>query len=205
MTTYYLYVKTHNITGLKYLGQTRFNPYEYKGSGTYWKSHIKKHGNDLSTTILLETTDKSKLIEQGLYYSDLWQVDTSEEWANLIKEIGPGRSGPPSEEIRRKISESTKGKNKGKIPWNKGKTDIYSNSTKEAMGKANIGNSYNKGKTRTEEHKQKISEANRGRPAHNKGIPCSEEQKAKLRGKVRSEESRKRIKEAAIRRCGHII
>ena len=37
----YLYVKTHNKSGLKYLGKTIQNPFKYKGSGTYWLRHIK--------------------------------------------------------------------------------------------------------------------------------------------------------------------
>ena len=45
MPIYTLYVKTHNKTGLKYLGRTTQDPYKYKGSGTYWRSHLKKHGN----------------------------------------------------------------------------------------------------------------------------------------------------------------
>ena len=103
MTTYYLYVKTHNKTGLKYLGQTMYEPYTYQGSGTYWKSHIKKHGYDVTTEILLETDDKKELIKQGLYYSKLWEVDKNDHWANLIMEIGPGRSGPTPDYIKQKI------------------------------------------------------------------------------------------------------
>lgn len=39
----YLYVKTHNITGLKYLGKTNNkDPHSYKGSGKYWILHCKK-------------------------------------------------------------------------------------------------------------------------------------------------------------------
>lgn len=61
MLNTYLYVKTHNKTGLKYLGKTVRNPYSYKGSGTRWINHIKKHGNDVKTQILFETNDKEKL------------------------------------------------------------------------------------------------------------------------------------------------
>ena len=43
----HLYIKTHNITGLKYFGKTIGNPYSYKGSGTYWNNHLKKHGNNI--------------------------------------------------------------------------------------------------------------------------------------------------------------
>ena len=46
---------------------------------------------------------------------------------------------------------------KGRIPWNKGKT----------------------GHKHSEETKRKLSNANKGKPAHNKGIPMSDEAKAK--------------------------
>ena len=39
----YLYIKTHNVTGLKYLGKTTQDPYKYKGSGKRWTNHINKH------------------------------------------------------------------------------------------------------------------------------------------------------------------
>lgn len=49
--TIYLYVKTHNITGKKYLGKTTRDDYhEYPGSGKIWKKHLKKHGYDYSTS-----------------------------------------------------------------------------------------------------------------------------------------------------------
>lgn len=94
MNIYYLYIKTHNKTGLKYLGQTKSkNPHKYKGSGKYWKLHLKKHGNDFTTTILLETTDKNKVREMGIYYSNEWDIVASNEWANLKIECGDG-GGP---------------------------------------------------------------------------------------------------------------
>ena len=45
---FYLYIKTHSKTGLKYLGYTqKKDPFSYTGSGTYWKRHLKKHGEFL--------------------------------------------------------------------------------------------------------------------------------------------------------------
>ena len=87
---YYLYVKTHNITGLKYLGQTIRDPYKYRGSGKFWIRHIKKYGYDVSTEILLETTSKEQLTERGIYYSTKYNIVSSNQWANLKEETGDG-------------------------------------------------------------------------------------------------------------------
>ena len=40
----WLYIKEHNVTGLKYFGKTTRDPLKYKGSGTHWTRHISKHG-----------------------------------------------------------------------------------------------------------------------------------------------------------------
>lgn len=87
---YYLYVKTHNVTGLKYLGQTTRNPIIYKGSGKRWNNHLNIHGNDVTTEILFETEDKIALAIQGLYYSELWNIVNDYNWANIINENGTG-------------------------------------------------------------------------------------------------------------------
>jgi len=49
----FIYIKIHNYTGLKYFGRTiRKNVYKYKGSGKYWKRHIKIHGYDCKTFVI---------------------------------------------------------------------------------------------------------------------------------------------------------
>lgn len=88
--TIYLYVKTHNKTGLKYLGKTSQEPFRYLGSGVRWRKHLKKHGIDISTEILCESHDPQYIKEQGIYYSLLWDVVNSKEWANLKIEEGDG-------------------------------------------------------------------------------------------------------------------
>ncbi len=55
----YLYKKTHNITGLQYLGKTTKDPYKYKGSGTRWLNHLNIHGFDITTEILKECKSKA--------------------------------------------------------------------------------------------------------------------------------------------------
>lgn len=91
MSIYTLYVKTHNKTGKKYLGQTKSkDPHKYKGSGIYWNNHCKVHGYDYTTEIIRECQSKSELKEWGIYYSELWNIVESEEWANLKPETGEG-------------------------------------------------------------------------------------------------------------------
>ena len=86
----YLYLKTHNKTGLKYLGKTVKNPHSYLGSGKHWRRHLAKHGNDITTEILLETEDQIELSNAGLYYSNLWNIVEDKGFANMRPESGDG-------------------------------------------------------------------------------------------------------------------
>src|ERR1035437_6963139 len=87
--SYKLLIKQHKITGMRYLCVTSKSDYKgYRGSGTYWRLHLKKHGTDLDTILLLETNDKHELSGAGKYYSILYNVVESDEWANLVPEIG---------------------------------------------------------------------------------------------------------------------
>lgn len=91
MTIYYLYVKTHKITGLKYLGYTgKEDPYTYTGSGTRWLNHLHVHGFNFTTEILKECTSKTEIREHGVYFSRLWNVVSDKNWANLKEEQGDG-------------------------------------------------------------------------------------------------------------------
>lgn len=96
----YLYVKTHNVTGLKYLGKTQKDPIKYKGSGKYWKQHIKYHGYDVNTEIIFQSESIKEISEKGIYFSELWNIVESKEWANMRPESGDG--GDTSEYINYK-------------------------------------------------------------------------------------------------------
>lgn len=93
----YLYVKTHNKTGLKYLGKTTAkDPHKYPGSGKYWKTHLATHGVNYTTEIIKECHSVKELKKWGLYYSNLWNVIESDAWANLKEEQGDGGAYPNS-------------------------------------------------------------------------------------------------------------
>jgi len=114
MTIYSLYVKTHNKTGLKYLGQTKvMDPHKYKGSGVDWTTHLKEYGSDYTTEIIYTSQYKDEVNDKGLFYSKLWNVVNGMDdfgnkiWANRIPEKGAGGgSGPHTPETVAKILET---------------------------------------------------------------------------------------------------
>lgn len=110
---YTLYIKTHNVTQLKYLGFTTKDPFTYKGSGTYWKRHIKKYGYDVTTEVLFQTTNKQEIGEKGQYYSIIWDIVNAVNengikiWANLAPETANG-GVELTEEQKKQLSQKMK-------------------------------------------------------------------------------------------------
>jgi hypothetical protein len=147
MTIYYLYVKIHNRTKLKYLGQTYRDPFKYKGSGTRWLNHINKHGYDISTKLIAAFDNKDDLAAAGMFWSKKWNIVASNEWANLTEENGTSIAGHKgkrhSDAAKLKISLALKGRpksdsskmgnKKGYIPWNKGLSGYKRNSRLNAI------------------------------------------------------------------------
>lgn len=122
-----LYIKRHSATGLLYFGKTiKADVNSYKGSGKYWKSHIKEHGVDLVETLWVSEpfTDKDDLIEFATFFSEYYDIVNSDKWANLTIENGidGGDSGvyphwlighKDSKQTKIKRSQSLKGSNNG--------------------------------------------------------------------------------------------
>lgn len=109
----HLYIKTHNTTGLKYFGKTTRDPYSYSGSGKYWKKHLKKHGDNVTTEIVGSFPSKEECESFALQFSIENNIIESGQWANLINENG--LDGAPkgnvlNNSIKQKISDSLKGK-----------------------------------------------------------------------------------------------
>lgn len=83
-----LYVKTHNVTGLKYFGKMITTKKYYRGSGTYWLRHLAIHGNDVNTEILGTFMDEIECILYAIEFSVMHNIVKSSEWANLMIETG---------------------------------------------------------------------------------------------------------------------
>ena len=184
--------------GLNYIGITHRDPYKYKGSGVYWKKHLKFHkfkSVDIHTIILFETTDYFELCEKGKYYSELYDIVNSKYWANLIPETGENSvlGMKHSDETKKKISLIHKGRFSGSKNPMFGK--IVSEETRKKISNSNIG------QKRTQETKNKISNKLKGNK-NTLGYKHSEETKKKFsesnrgkRKKPKSEEEKKLMSE----------
>jgi hypothetical protein len=177
-TIYYLYHKISPFN-LNYLGVTKRNPYNYRGSGKYWRRHLKKHNiktKDIITIVLFSTNNIELLEEKAKYYSKEYDMVSSEEWANLTPETGNNTlfGFKHNEESKKKMSESRKRQK----AWNKGITASIelkkklsqshighpvSDETKEKIRKALIGNKHTQGFKHSNESKMKISNSNKGK------------------------------------------
>ena len=148
-TTIYLYLKTHNETGLQYFGMTKQDPYKYRGSGKRWKNHLFKHGNNVRTEIIFESEDKDEISDVGIFYSGMWDIVKSPRFANLKIEEGDGgfdHINDGSEEHKERCRRAAKSvKNRY----------VFTEQDRIA------GNTSFQGKSHTEETKKKISEANK--------------------------------------------
>jgi len=109
---YFLMLKTHNQTKLKYLcfhHGTISSCYTYNGSGSYWTSHLSKHGKDITTEILLESFNRDDISNRGIQLSKEWDIVKSKEYANLTIEDAQTTAEPLQRpEVRSKRLESFK-------------------------------------------------------------------------------------------------
>jgi hypothetical protein len=176
----WLYVKQHNDTGLKYFGKTNRDPNTYKGSGTYWRRHLKKHGNNVTTMWSKLFTNRDELIEFALNFSKAENIVESDEWANIIPENGidgnvtgyvlPALTKQKLLEANAGIPKSTEHKAKLSAI---GKERVASEETRAKM-------SASASKPKSEKWKLAASANRTGKPANNKGVPHSAETKLKM-------------------------
>ncbi len=193
----YLYIKQHSITGLKYFGKTtNSNPFKYPGSGSYWSSHIKKHGKDFIRTIEIFGFDNQKLCTEFALKFSIdnniieEKINGKKTWANLTPENGLDgtiKGTKRSEQTKARISKSSKGRTWKVKDTSKISVSLIGKSRSDET-KLKIGRGH-KGKILSEETKRKLSEAN-------KGYKHSDEAKVKM---SKSSKGRKQI----IVECPH--
>jgi len=149
----YIYVK-QSPKGLLYLGKTVQDPYKYEGSGLRWKRHLNLHNlknSDLQTWILHETINEDEVKELGLYYSNLFNVVKSDNWANMKEEMGDGGFG-----------------SKEAHPWFGRKKTLEH---RQKLTITSKGNKSNLGKTHSDETRTKQSLAQKGKKKRDAECP----------------------------------
>jgi hypothetical protein len=192
----YLYLKIHNQTGFKYLGKTvSKDPHLYKGSGKVWSRHIKKHGYDVTTIILLASEDDKEIAETGKFFSKIFGVVKSKEFANIREETGDGgdtwSTNPNKEETLSKILTRTRGQKRTdqqkkniSDALNRTNTSYSGHDTKNNAtftNKKHRNDTIEKIKISNRRFRDKSSKKNRiPEKSYNKGIPKTKEHKRKL-------------------------
>jgi hypothetical protein len=164
-------IKTHNVTGLKYLCKcSNRDPYKYKGSGVYWKRHLKEHGRDINTEVIFSSEDLEEFSAKCLEVSIKLDVKNSDEWANLIEETGLDggvtHRNPHwligfkhSEETKRLISDASKNMKRSPLP-----EEARLKISEKLKGKPMLCSP--KGKPKSDEHREKLSKARKGMAAN---------------------------------------
>ena len=153
---------------------------------------LRKYGLDNFVYCVLE----ENILRENLNLKEIDWIEEFDSFYNGYNMSAGGGQTIFSEEVKRKLSES----HKGKTPWNKGKRYTLTEEEKNKIYESRRGkSSWNKGISMSEETKKKLSESLKGRAAWNKGKTniYSEETRKRisesLKGKKRSEETKKKI------------
>lgn len=217
---YHYFYKITNIKNNKYyygVHSTHNLDDGYMGSGVIIKKNINKYGTEFLQKDILKFFNSSD--EMFAYEKQFVNEDIIND-PNCYNLVGGGNGYTinhyVSQEVKNKLSKKAKnrpsqnagkkfvtknGKNKMicvseveqylKDGWSLG--IYYSEDSRKKLASNGF-----KGKKFTDEQRKKLSEAKKGRPANNKGIPMSEAQKELLRklntGKKHSEETKQKIK-----------
>jgi hypothetical protein len=191
-----LLVVTHNVTGLKYFCKTtRLDRLAwYKGSGIAWRKHLREHGADVTVDLLGIYKDQAECLSVAKEFSQKNDIVKSSGWANLVEELG-------------KNGASLKGE---RNPFY-GKT--HSPEVLQRIKLFKVGNKTNAGRVVSPEHRQKLSDALKGRknPLISQkltGRKLSAETKRKLseanKGVPFSEDRKEKIRQAALRQWAKV-
>lgn len=188
-----IYKTTNLTTGKIYIGKDKKNNPDYIGSGKILKYAIKKYGKEnFKKEILEECSSLQELSDREKYWISKLN-STDRQIGYNIAEGGLGgdtfSKNPNKEKIRNKMRMLSTGKS-------------HSSITKEKISKLRTGSgngkygkpAWNRGIPMSNEQKQKISTTNRGKLL---GIPRSDEVKEKisnrLKGKSKSVEHCEKI------------
>ena len=211
----FIYLTTNLVNGKIYIGRSEFSENKrhnaiYLGSGHKFKIAFKKYGrkNFKRKILRLCFTEHELTVWEHVYIKKYHSQDKNIGYNIADGDVNTSEYNPmKNPEVYEKSKKANRRTTRNK-EYRKKQSEIMIEYFKTHEGTF-------KGKHHTEESKKKMSEKHKGRPAHNKGIPASEEQKRKQSeamkgkyvgeksyayGKHPSEETRKRMSEAAKKR-----
>jgi hypothetical protein len=155
------------------IGKTDKRAFSKHSRNKYWKHIVEKVGYTIDILVSQTPWEDACKLEKLL----IEKYGRRDLGLGLLVNMTDGGEGinNPSEETKEKLRKANIGENNpmfGKKPHNLGKP--HSDDARKKMSDAG------KIKLFTEEHKNNISKANKGKPAPNKGIPISDETRKKL-------------------------
>lgn len=199
----YIYITENLVNHKKYIGQKKSEKFlhnKYLGSGSILRKAIEKYGTEnFEVTMICECYSKEELDEKEQYYISFYNAVKDDNFYNLTKGGESGLGGPKfkghkhTEATKKLISETSKGENNGfygkqhteeckKIMSEKAKNrKPVSQETRNKLSKIHKGVKF------TEEHKRKISEAQKGEKGNNYGKKLSKETKDKISNTVHNQ------------------
>ena len=221
-----IYKYTNQINGKAYIGKT------YRDAETRRKEHLSGRGNQPLAGAFKKYGKANftyEILHDGIIPEilDSFEIQAIAEHNTVVPNgynlTHGGEGGAPSEETKRKMSATKKGKTFSEEHRRKiSEAQIGKSVSEETRRKMSENNAAKRPEVRrkiseankrrvhkphSEETKRKMSEAHKGRPAWNKGKPVSEETRRKMSesrkgeknpnfGKKHSEETRRKISEA---------
>ena len=155
----YIYMIVNKTNGKKYIGQHKSMKFchqdKYMGSGKKLASAKKHYGIENFEKLLVQYVEtQEEANEQEIFWIAHYDTTNPEKGYNILVGGSQRKDYKPTEETKRKISETMK----GRPTWNKGKKTGIVTSTVYKKGHK----CYLEGKHHLEETKRKISESCKG-------------------------------------------
>jgi hypothetical protein len=181
--TYYVYIHYNKLTNEPfYVGKGKgYRMNQKYGRNNDWKKIVEEFG--FYVKLVAENISNNEANRIEIFYIKELR-DSGVELVNKTTGGGSGGNITFTEEHKRKLSVSLKGKN----TWSKNRK--LSDSHKKILLQYSIGNENNKGKKFTQEHKLKMSDSHKGKKFTEEHVKnLSESHK----GQIHSEEHKSKI------------
>lgn len=171
-----IYITKNLINGKKYIGKDSHNDPNYLGSGSLLLKDIQKYSRQKFQKEILEYCTKDNLGEREEYWIDYFNAVELDDFYNIRSQTSGWYNKDLNEEKYNYVIDKISKGNKGKIVSEETKLKISNNQErKDKLRQANIGKPKPKGfgelirqkaigRKYTDEHKQKISDAKKGKP-----------------------------------------